>query len=807
MIFDLYRIGATLPVSVAAERITAALSKPTSAVVVQAPPGTGKTTVVPPVIANITAPQKVVVTAPRRVAVRAAARRLADLDGSMVGDRVGYSVRGDSRPGSLVEFVTPGILIRRLLRDPDLPGVGAVVIDEVHERQVETDLLLGMLIELQQLRDDLRLVAMSATVDADRFAQLLSAPVIATDAVTFPLDISYLPVPGRIECSRDFVSAIAQHTLEHMQGREDSALVFLPGLRQVEHCHEVLSNLTDIPVFALHGQLSAVQQDQALRFTGQRIVVATAIAESSVTVPGVRLVVDAGLARVPKRDANRAMTGLVTVSCSKSSADQRAGRAGREGPGTVLRMYEQREYQRFTEFSVPEIMSADVTWPALAVACWGSSIAELPLPNTPPEAAWQSAIRTLQHLGAVDSNGQVTDLGRQLALIPTDPRLARALAQLGPAAAETIAALGEDPRGDIVQAIVQLRPTSRFSAEVARLSRIAAPLFDAPTTHDDTTDVDPGVVVGQAFPDQIAKRVGEENGNSVFLLAHGSRAVLPPHLGLSHAQWLAIATVTIGGKGNSNAIIRAAAEIDRETALDIIGISTNYSCHIDSGVIKARRITHAGAIVMNTTNIAIDEVPPALAQSAISAEISRRGLDMFSFSSSATALRHRLNFISRQVGEPWPDVEKLDRTYWLQPELTALAQGVPIADIDMHAALLRILPWPEANSFDALAPETLTVASGRMVPIDYSDGRPVVRVKLQECFGITTSPVFCGRPVVFHLLSPAGRPLAITDDLASFWSGSYHNVRAEMRGRYPKHPWPKDPLTATATAKTKRHLG
>ncbi|MDO5099506.1 MAG: ATP-dependent helicase HrpB [Corynebacterium sp.] len=805
MIFDFQSIGTTLPVSAATDRITAALADPASAVVVQAPPGTGKTTVVPPAVANLTAPQKVIVTAPRRVAVRAAARRLAELDGSTVGDRIGYSVRGDARPGSSIEFVTPGILVRRLLRDPELPGVGAVVIDEVHERQVETDLLLGMLLELQQLRDDLRLIAMSATVDADRFARLLSAPVIATDAVTFPLDISYQPVPGRAECSRDFISAVAQHTLERMHDQPDSALVFLPGLRQVEQCQALLADATDIPVFALHGQLSAAQQDRALRFDGRRIVVATAIAESSITVPGVRLVIDAGLARVPKRDAGRAMTGLVTVSCSKSSADQRAGRAGREGPGTVVRMYEQREYQRFAEFSAPEIMSADLTWPALAVACWGSSITELPLPDTPPQSAWHSATHTLRQLGAVDIHGQVTDLGRKLALVPADPRLARALAQLGPAAAETIAALGEDPRGDIARVISQLRPTARFSAEVARLARIATPLFDAPTAQVPTTAVEPGVVVGLAFPDQIANRIGEENGNPVFLLARGSRAILPAHLGLSHAEWVAVATVNLSSSGT--AVIHAAAEIDKDSALEIIGISTDYSCRIYGGAIKAQRITQAGAIVLNTTNVALDEVPPAVAQSAIAAEISRRGLDMFSFSTSATALRHRLNFIHHQVGQPWVDVDKLDPTHWLQPELTALAQGASIAEIDMHAALRRLLPWPEASSFDTLAPETLTVASGRAVPIDYSDGRPIVQVKLQECFGITESPVFCGQPVVFHLLSPAGRSLAITDDLASFWSGSYHQVRAEMRGRYPKHPWPEDPLTATATAKTKRQGG
>lgn len=743
--FDLARIGAGLPV---AETIDS-LPK-TGNIVVQAPPGTGKTTLVPPALANMDG--KVIVTAPRRVAVRAAANRLQALS----GQQIGYAVRGDSRKGQDVEFVTPGVLLRRLLKDPELTGVAAVAIDEVHERQLDTDLVLGMCLELAQLRDDFRVVAMSATVDAQRFSQLMDAPVHVTEAVTHPLDIHYRPAPGRASGDRDFYSHVARQAIGHT----GSTLVFVPGVREVELVCEMLPE-----AYPLHGRQSTAEQDAALYTDADRIVVATSIAESSLTVPGVRTVVDAGLSRTPRRDAQRGMSGLVTVSTSKSSADQRAGRAGREAPGTVIRCYSQEDYQHFAPHITPEILSADLTQAALFLDCWGAG-PDFPLLDQPPARALADAHRTLTAIGATP----------ELATMPTDPRLGAALLKYGSQAAPAVAALSDSPRGDITR----ITPAKR---EVQRLARLVP----------DKGDIDPGRVVAAAFPDQVAKRMGDD-----YLLASGTRARLLEDNG---AAWLAVAEVSLSNAGN--AIIRAFTRIDEEAALAAIGTTEEVTATLKDGKIRGRKVTRAGAIELSSTPI---NVTGAAAEKALAAGIRQQGLDLFSFSEKAQNLRDRLRHLYRNYGTPWPDVEQANPAEWLGPELHQIAEGTPASAIDVYPALQRLLPWPEASKLDELAPERLPVPSGRDAKIDWSGERPVVPIKLQECFGLAESPVYCGHRMQFHLLSPAGRPLAVTDDLASFWAGPYQGVRADMRGRYPKHPWPEDPWTAPATAKTKKRM-
>ena len=776
MDFDLAEISSGLPVAGVVEK----LEKVTGNVVVQAPPGTGKTTVVPPAMANLTG-GKVLVTAPRRVAVRAAAARLAELDGSRLGDRVGYSVRGDYRPGSVVEFVTPGLLVRRLLRDPELSGVTTVIVDEVHERQLDTDVVLGMLLELQQLREDLTIIAMSATIDAQRFARLLDAEMIEVQAPIHPLEVSYQYIPGRLECSHSFISAIAQLTVACLDSH--SALVFLPGVREVMACCKELEKLTSLPVFPLHGQLTASAQDEALQMDAQRIVVATSIAESSVTVPGVRLVVDAGLSRIPKRDAARGMTGLVTTSCSKSSADQRAGRAGREAAGRVVRCYSETDFQHMPAHPTPEIAAADLTQFVHFLTCWGSPVSQFPLLDSPPSAALHDAYRSLGVIGVVDDNG-LTTLGKQIVFIPTEPRLAKALLTLGKSAAETIAALGEplSGNGNIDQVIQRLRGSSRFRAEVKRLERLTD--VNSPCT--------PGIVIGTAFPDLIAKNVGGE-----YLLAQGTRARLQPHSDLAGQQWLAVCDVSLSPRG---ATIHSAAPLDEATALDLIGTTEEISCTFTDGKVVGRKVKQAGAIILSQTPVAVTNQQ---AEAAVLRAVQRHGLTLFDFSPQAQQLKDRLTVLHQYYGQPWPDADKLSADQWLQPEISKLAAN---QSPDMYAALQRILPWPAATRLDELAPPTLSVPSGRAVTVDYAEERPTVRVKLQECFGLAQSPVICGHKVLFHLLSPAGRVLAVTDDLASFWSGAYASVRGDMRGRYPKHPWPEDPTTAVATAKTKKRM-
>ncbi|QPK79239.1 ATP-dependent RNA helicase [Corynebacterium lizhenjunii] len=799
--FDLRRIGKGLPVAE-----TIATLPDTGHVVVQAPPGTGKTTLVPPAVANqVGDAGKVLVTVPRRVAVRAAAARLRALAGpdgavSASKEAIGYAIRGESRPGSRIEFVTPGVLLRRLISDPALNGVAAVVLDEVHERQLDTDLALAMCLELAVLREDFRVIAMSATVDAQRFSQLLDAPVHTTQAPIHPLDIRYHPLPGRAQGSREFYTEVAREAAQLHAQQPGSTLVFVPGVREVAAVCDSLPQLTPAtPVYPLHGQLSSAEQDAALNPAADGIVVATAIAESSVTVPGVRAVVDAGLSRTPRRDARRGMSGLVTVSTSASSAQQRAGRAGRQGPGVVVRCYSQEEFARFAAHAAPEITSADLTQAALFMECWGAG-PDFPLPDAPPPAALDDAHRTLTALGATAAAGadsaaveRARDRARQLALMPTDPRLGAALLKHGAQAAATVAALGQSPRGDITRARAPRR-------EVERLARLVR----------DRGPVDPGAVVAAAFPEQVARLVQPVSGGAgakqvgagrtggaggargtEYLLAGGTRARLLDAAGLEGAQWLAIAEVSLAQSGV--AVIRAAARITEAAALEAIGVSDTTRAFLDGGKVRAVRTTAAGAIILKET-----PVQPTPEQAAAALETA--GLEIFTFSTRARNLLDRLRHLRQAYGEPWPDPHA--DLSWAAPEFQAVAEGASASEVDMYAALQRALPWPEAARLEELVPETLAVPSGRKVPIDWSGQRPAVAVKLQECFGLAQSPQLCGQRVQFQLLSPAGRPLALTDDLASFWAGPYAAVRAEMRGRYPKHPWPQDPWSAPPTAKT-----
>ncbi|WJY88677.1 ATP-dependent RNA helicase [Corynebacterium confusum] len=750
--FDIARIGRDLPVAGVIDRLPK-LVDATGRLVIQAPPGTGKTTLVPPALANHCG-GKVIVTAPRRVAVRAAARRLRHLSGAPKA--VGFSVKGEHQPGTHVEFVTPGVLLQRLLRDPDLEGVSAVAIDEVHERQLDTDLILGMCLELAELRDDFRLVAMSATLERDKLTEFLGAETLSTPAVTYPLDISYRPHPGRSSCSREFLDHLARLAQEQVSATGHSALVFVPGVREVEH---VVGRLPGS--FPLHGRLDARQQDAALQPSSTpRIVVSTSLAESSLTVPGVRTVIDSGLSRVPRLDASRGMTGLVTISSAKSTADQRAGRAGREGPGTVVRAYSAADYEHAAEAITPEILTTDLTQAALQLASWG----DCPLLDSPQPQHLARAREHLESLGAL-RGGHLTQLGKRLVRLPLDPRLGRALIECGPSAAATVAVLADDPRGDIARQRAPKSESQRLAKLVSTGSGVS----------------DPGAITGLAFPRWISRRVKDDT----YLLASGTRACLPHDLGLDGSEWLATAVVTRSAEGGT---IRAAARLSEEDALNIIGVTEELETDFVKGKLRARQIRRAGQIELSSTPT---QPSPEAAAEALTRLLERTGLEIFHFSDKAQRLFDRLAFLHARLGDPWPNPQKADPQYWLGPELGDIVRGKPPREVDMYPALQRLLPWP--NDIDAAAPERLTVPSGKRPRIDYASGRPVVRVKLQECFGLHSSPEIAGLPVQFHLLSPASRPLAVTDDLASFWSGPYQQVRAEMRGRYPKHAWPEDP--------------
>lgn len=891
--FDLDAIGAGLVFGESLRELAEALDAGGRAgtAVVQAPPGTGKTTLVPPLLANtllagivpangVTGGERprVMVTQPRRVAARSAARRLAALDGSSLGDRVGYTVRGESQagPATIIEFVTPGILLRRLLADPGLETAGAVILDEVHERGLETDLLLGMLIEVRELREDLTLVAMSATLDAPRFAALIggaggddgksggggAAPVVDCPSALHPLSVDWAPASApRLDgrgVTRAFLdhvadTAAASSTDAHAADPDIDALVFVPGAWEVSYVASRLrarlgSRMPGgevVEVLELHGQASPAEQDRAVsgREPGgpPRIVVSTDLAESSLTVPGVRLVIDSGLSRELRRDANRGMSGLVTVSCSRASAEQRAGRAARQGPGRVVRCYEHKAYAAAPAHPTPEIAAADLTGAALVLACWGSPGGRgLALPDVPPRAALDDAVEVLRELGAIGPDGLATDVGKTLAKIPADPRLARALldgsAAVGSAAAaEAVALVAGDqraPGADLTRLLAALRTgkepaARRWKEDVRRMEAIArrersavgrylTPAPGLPSPADPAEAV--GLVVALAFPDRVARRV-PGIGPERYLLTSGTRAGLPAGSPLAGHEWLAVAEVSRAegrDAAGTGAVIRSAAPLAADAAEAAAShlLSDTVETEFKQGRVTARRERRLGAILLQTTPVrpSIDE-----GRTAVARALGEEGLGTIGWSDAADALRRRLALLHRAVGDPWPDVSepallaRLDT--WLSPELEALAGGAPTTGIDLAEPLRRLVPWPEGARLADLAPEWLEVPSGSRVRIDYPDvaddgGRPVVAVKLQECFGWASTPRLVGGrvPVLFHLLSPARRPLAVTDDLASFWSGPYAQVRAEMRGRYPKHPWPEDPWTAPATARTKRTM-
>ncbi|MEJ5918821.1 ATP-dependent helicase HrpB [Corynebacterium sp. H78] len=882
MLFDVPTIGSSLPFLTVADEVTAAVTDGGLAVI-QAPPGTGKTTLVPPIVASVVAASdgvaeagRVVVTAPRRVAVRAAARRLAELSGTQLGDLVGYTVRGDRRVSrrTRVEFATPGVVIRRLLRDGDLENTAALVLDEVHERNLDSDLLLAMARDLRELRPDLHLLAMSATVDAPRFADLLGddsagahrpAPIVAADAVLHELDIRYRPAPSpRLDArgvTREFLDHVARVAIDtaHDAPNQGDVLVFVPGVREVEHvATAVRAGLDDVSleVFTLHGQLGAREQDRVIRGSAgqgagpaqhrshqqrtQRIIVSTAIAESSLTVPGVRAVVDACLSRGPRLDLARGMSGLVTSSSAKSSGEQRAGRAARLGPGIAVRCVSESQWQAAPEWPAPEIEVSDLTSAMLDLAAWGTpGGAGLRLVDAPPVHHADAANQTLVALGAVEASeagasGQITEFGRQLSTLPLDPRLGRALlltaSLVEPSqrsqVAEAVALVDDPPRGDLTRAGGQ--GAGDRGADRAHADRLLRLIKDVPAQPDPNaptlagfTDI-LGTVTALAWPDRIARRRGAHG--TEYLFTSGTAASVPPQsAGLQSHEWLAVADVSRAGgnaAGRAGAVIRSAAPISADiahfAAQSMAMKDTDIQVSDRSPVkVTARTRERLGAIELAAHPA---RPTPEQCRSALLAWLASDSshINALSWSAEATALRARLALLHREIGDPWPDVTDAGLA---TPETAATVLG---SDLDSPTpgaitvtSLQGILPWPEASHLDELAPERLEVPSGSRIKVDYSgiltsdeSAPPILAVKLQECFGLSETPTIAGGrvPVLMHLLSPAGRPLAVTQDLASFWNGAYAHVRSEMRGRYPKHPWPENPWTFQATRHTKRRM-
>lgn len=834
---DLSMPGADLPVrAVLPATVDAVRSRGTAVLV--APPGSGKTSLLPLALADAL-DGTIIVAEPRRMATRAAAARLAELVGEPLGQRIGYAMRGERSGGKglRVEVVTTGLLVRRLQQDPELPGVAAIVIDECHERHLDADLLLALCVDIRaNLRDDLAIVATSATADTVRLSRALGtdvpAPVITASAALFDVAVEWAPPPvpapllpgGRVDPRLlDHVAAVVRRALAENHG---DILVFVPGEAEINGVTRRLAGENVLPLF---GRQSRAEQDRALAPSAtRRIVVTTSVAESSLTVPGVRVVVDSGLAREPRTDQSRGLGALVTCRVSRSSADQRAGRAGREAPGRVYRCWSATDHGRLDEHAAPEIAIADLAAFALDLAAWGAPGGDgLTLLDAPPAAAMTTAINLLRRIDAVDDGGRITERGRRMMAIGAHPRLARALLDGAPRvgvdrAREVVAMLSDDSgRGsgdDLPARWRALRrgedrgATARWREETKRLGR-GTTAGDRPggpagrETRGVPDDLAAGIVVGLAYPDRIARARGTDS--ATYQMSGGTGAALDPQSPLRTTTWLAIA-VADRAPGRADARIRSAAPIDEGTARDIAGdlVSTTDQIRWDDGRIVTRRVEALGAIVLGDVPLAKPD--PLLVQAAVRDGIRRSGLSVLRWSEAALALRERLAFCHAHLGAPWPAVDDdallADLDGWLGTELGSVRGSRDLAHIDVASALRRLLPWPAAARFGELAPERLQVPSGSEVRLAY-DGvePPVLAVKLQEVFGWTVTPAVAdGRvPVVLHLLSPARRPVAITSDLASFWKQGYPQVRADLRARYPRHPWPEDPLTAVPTRRVK----
>jgi ATP-dependent helicase HrpB len=682
-----------------------------------------------------------------------------------------------------------------------------VLLDECHERHLDADLLLTLLLDARAgLRPDLRLLAASATVATERITELLGpgTPVVRAHVRTHPVTIAHTP-PIRGERTEGCVARAVRTALSESDG---DVLAFLPGAGEIARTTGLLSGVEVVP---LHGRLSAARQDAALRpGTRQRVVLATAVAESSLTVPGVRAVVDSGLARVSRMDHRRGLGGLVTTRVSASVAEQRAGRAGREAAGRVYRCWPEHEHTTLPAQPEPEIRTADLTRLALELACWGTPDgAGLDWWDPPPPGALAAGRAVLTALGALDSAGDVTERGRRIAGVGLHPRLARALldgaAELGAtAAAEVVALLDDDTLAatdSLEDALRRLRNddgdrTRRWRREVRRL---AALVPDGPHGTPDAA-----LVVALAHPERLARQ--RKPGSRVYLMAGGTAAELDRDGG---PEWLAVAGAD-RQPGRAQGKIRLAARADQalaERAAPTL-MSTVDEVAWVAGDVAARRVTRLGAIVLRERRLTDPDREQVHA--ALLDGLRTDGLGLLRWTEGATRLRHRLALLHKAIGAPWPAVDDgalLDSApAWLGPELARAAKRADLSRADVHGALSRLLPWPAAARLDELAPDRLAVPTGARVKVDYSGDEPVLPVKVQEAFGWTATPTIAdGRvPVLLHLLSPAGRPVAITRDLESFWRDGYQQVRTELRGRYPKHPWPEDPTTATPTARTKR---
>jgi ATP-dependent helicase HrpB len=812
-----------LPIHDALEPLKAALNARNCAVLT-APPGAGKTTVVP--LALLAEPWvgggKIIMLEPRRLAARAAAERMAKTLGQKAGETVGYRVRLQTKVSAKtrIEVVTEGVFTRMILDDPALEGVSAVIFDEFHERSLDADLGLALARDSQSLlREDLRILVMSATLDGGRVSALLGgAPVIESLGRMFPVDTRYVGRDQRLSMEEQLGRLVGRILAEE----EGSLLVFLPGQGEIHRAErQIAARLLDpkVDITPLYGALEPARQDRAIAppDPGRRkVVLATSIAETSLTIEGVRVVVDCGLARVPRFDPSSGLTRLATVRVSRAAADQRRGRAGRTQPGVCYRLWDEAETRALPAFERPEILEADLSGLALDLARWGardpSALAFLDLP---PAAAFKEARALLGRLQALDESGGLTVHGAALADLPLPPRLAHMVlkgagAGIARRAALIAALISERGLGgndvDLRHRLEQLERDRGPRANDARTlagrwaeqaSRAAGkPAGDPP---------DPGQLLAEAYPDRIAKARGPLGE---FQLASGRGVHLEPTDALAREKWLAVGDL---GGGSTRDRILLAAPLDEAALLIAFAdrLKTEEVLEPDlRGRLKARRVTRLDKLVVEDR--LIDNPDPAMIVRALVTQARTGGLGQLPWNAASQRLRARAAFL-RQLGETQAtdlsdEALATDLEDWLPPLLAGRASLADIAPQQLHDALRLLADWSRMQALDRLAPETWTTPAGSAAAIDYAaEGGPAVEMRVQELFGLDRHPTIAdGRvPLTLVLLSPARRPIQVTKDLPGFWRGSWKAVRADLRGRYPKHPWPEDPLAEPPTMRAK----
>lgn len=849
----------TLPIEEALPRLRKAMAAH-PAVVLQAPPGAGKTTLVPLALLEETwlNGKRIVMLEPRRLAARAAAGRMSQLRNETVGETVGYRIRFESKTSTAtrIEVLTEGILTRRLQNDPALEGVGLVIFDEFHERHLHADLALALCVDSQRgLRNDLKILVMSATLDGAAVSLLLgNAPIITSEGRSFPVEVKYLPrdPEGRLPVT---AAAAVQRALEEQAG---DALVFLPGAGEIRRTQELLEGAlgNSVDVLPLYGDLPWESQQRAIQPNSgrRRVVLATPIAETSLTIEGVRIIVDAGFARVPQFDPASGLSRLVTQRISRASAEQRAGRAGRAAPGACYRLWSESTQHGLIQQAIPEIRSADLAPLALELAVWGvTDAAKLSWLDPPPAPALAQARALLTELDALDDSGSLTETGKALAQLPLHPRLAHMLRlaqdmKRGPLACDIAALLSER---DIFKGEAKRSVDLADRADALQLFRRAGrkglpPGVDATACQrveqaarqwrrlihvrvDEAVQVDAddaGVLLALAYPDRIALQRSPNEPR--YLLANGRGARLP-EWELRLRQPLLVAAVTDASQvrtgAGTNRMAGAAVKdseglIQLAATLQFEALHKHFSAHIhtqdevrwddEQGAVLAQRTERFGALILDRKPAL--KADPEKVQAAMLDGVHRLGVEALPWNDEARAVQARVLSMRQWFPEEnWPDLSDAALAEslrdWLAPYLDGITRRSHLVRLDMSAILKSRLEWKQAQQLDSDAPVQIEVPSGSHLKLDYTPGEsPVLKVKLQEMFGLADTPrIARGRvPVTLHLLSPARRPIQVTQDLKGFWERTYPEVRKELKGRYPRHPWPDDPWNAVPTARVKR---